>query len=132
MAGSKLTFYTMVTGSCMFFVQSETGNGLQFLPDWQSWTNVLLLAIVPTVVSCVTMVYSVHYIGSTATAVLGALEPVTAVCIGVLIFNEAFTFSLATGIILIIISVMLIILSKNILKNMTYLRRKVIHLALRR
>lgn len=50
------------------------------------------------------------------TSVLGAMEPLTAVVIGVCIFNEAFTMQEATGILLIIVAVTIIILSDT-LKN---------------
>ena len=57
-----------------------------------------MLALIPTVVSLVLMTVAVHAIGSTPTAVMGALEPLTAVVIGVTIFGELFTARLAAGI----------------------------------
>ena len=74
-----------------------------------SLVNLILLAIVPTVISNITLVLAVHNIGGTLTAVLGAMEPVTAVFVGVLVFGEPFTFNLAIGILLIIIAVTMII-----------------------
>ena len=68
----------------------------------------------PTVVSNITLVIAVRHIGGTLTSVLGAVEPITAVGIGVLVFSEPFTPQLALGILLIIIAVTLIILSKFI------------------
>ena len=43
------------------------------------------------VISLVTMTKAIHYIGSTPTAILGALAPVTALFFGVLIFGEQLT-----------------------------------------
>lgn len=114
MSGTKLTFYALLVGLAMFYTKAQAGGGIQLLPDWQSWANIVILAVVPTVVSCITMVLSVHHIGSTNTAVLGALEPVTAVCVGVLVFSEPFTSNLALGIVLIISAVTLIILGNRI------------------
>lgn len=111
MTGGKVSFYTLVTGAVMALVKSCFGEGMQVLPDWSSVFNVVMLAIVPTVISCVTMVYSVRYVGSTTTSVLGAVEPVTAVVVGILVFSEPFTLNLMVGILLIIIAVLLIILS---------------------
>jgi drug/metabolite transporter (DMT)-like permease len=54
----------------------------------------------------------VHMIGSTPTAILGALEPVAAVAIGILVFDETMTLPLATGIMLILSAVILIVLGK--------------------
>lgn len=125
MSGAKLTFYAMLVSACFFLIKAQVFGGLQSIPDWETMTNILLLAIVPTVVSCISMVYSVHYIGSTATAVLGAMEPVTAVCVGVLVFGEPFTSNLALGILLIIMSVTLIILSKHIMRNFVLIHHRV-------
>ena len=76
--------------------------------------NLFLLALVPTVISNITLVVAVQHIGGTLTAVLGAVEPITAVGVGVLVFGEPFTPQLAFGILLIIIAVTLIILSKTL------------------
>lgn len=126
MSGQKITFYAMLVATTLFFIKSQFGEGLQALPDWQSAVNILLLAIIPTVVSCITMVYSVQNIGSTYTAVLGAMEPLTAVCVGILVFHEPFTPNLAAGILLIIIAVVLIILSGIILKSLSGIKHMVV------
>lgn len=118
MNGRKITFYAMVTAMALFFMKAQFNGGLQALPDGGAIMNVVLLGFIPTVVSCVTMVSSVHYIGSTYTAVLGAMEPLTAVCVGIWVFGEPFTPGLAMGIVLIITAVTLIVLSGAILKSM--------------
>ena len=53
---------------------------------------------------------AIHYIGSTSTAILGALEPVTALFFGVLLFHEKLTPRLMVGILMIITAVTLIII----------------------
>ncbi len=68
-----------------------------------------MLALVPTVISNLALVHSVKGIGSTLTSVLGAMEPVTAVCVGIFIFDEVFTFHIGSGIAFIIFAVLLII-----------------------
>ena len=59
------------------------------------------------------MVKAVKIIGSTPTAILGALEPVTAVAIGVLVFGEILTGRLIAGIVLILGSTVLIAVKKG-------------------
>ena len=71
-----------------------------------------MLALIPTVVSNLALVRAVKSIGSTLTSVLGAMEPVTAVCVGIFLFGEAFTTSIGVGIALIIVAVMVIILKR--------------------
>ncbi|MEG1288949.1 MAG: DMT family transporter [Bacteroidales bacterium] len=111
MGGLKLTFYSMSIASILFCIKALLGEGLQPLPDSEAYINMVLLGIIPTVISCVTLVYAVQYIGSTYTALLGALDPVTAVIVGIIVFSEPFTTNLAIGILMIIGAVTLIILS---------------------
>ena len=59
------------------------------------------------------MTVAVHEVGATPTAIMGALEPLTAVAIGVLIFGESFTLRLAVGVVLILSAVLLIVLGKR-------------------
>lgn len=128
MTGRKLTFYVFVVSTILFAIKAGTNEGIQPIPDPMSFANLILLAIVPTVISNITLVLAVHNIGGTLTAVLGAVEPITAVCVGVLVFSEPFTPNLAVGILLIIIAVTLIILSKSIQNTLREIYRKVTHL----
>lgn len=116
MQGEKLIFYALSISACFFFIQAQVKGGVQILPDTESVINIIMLATIPTVVSCIAMVYAVQHIGSTSTAVLGALEPVTAVAVGVFAFNEVFSLNLAIGICFILTAVLLIIMSGRIEK----------------
>lgn len=123
MPGRKLTFYVFIVSTLLFFIKIQIGGTLQPIPDTASFINLLLLAFVPTVVSNITLVKAVHHIGSTLTSVLGAMEPVTAVGVGVCLFGEPFTPHLAVGILLIIVAVTMIILSKYIRKSLQEIQR---------
>lgn len=127
MTGRKLTFYVFLVSTLLFAIKATTNHGIQAIPDSASLLNLLLLALVPTVISNITLVLAVHHIGGTLTAVLGATEPVTAVCVGVLVFSEPFTPHLAMGILLILLAVTMIILSKNIQKALREIRRALPH-----
>ena len=127
MGGRKLTFYVFVVSTALFAIKAGTNQGIQPIPDSMSFVNLILLAIVPTVISNITLVLAVHNIGGTLTAVLGAVEPITAVCVGILVFSEPFTPNLAVGILLIIIAVTMIILSKSIQGTLRKLYRKAAH-----
>lgn len=83
------------------------------LATGREWGYSLMLAIVPTVFSLVSMGIAVRIIGSTPTAIMGALEPLTAVVIGLTVFREALTVNLVAGILLILTAVITIILSKG-------------------
>lgn len=116
MKGLKLTFYVLFSGCCIFFIISQIKGTFQYIPDSSSALNLLMLAIIPTVISNLTLVNAVKYIGSTLTAILGAMEPVTAVFVGIFVFSEPFTASLISGILLIISAVSIIILSRQLNK----------------
>lgn len=124
MTGRRLTFYVFVVSTLLFAIKAIGNGGIQPVPDMMSFVNLFLLAVVPTVISNITLVQAVHHIGGTLTAVLGAMEPVTAVLVGVFVFSEPFTLNLATGIFLIIVAVTMIILSKTIRKVLREIRRK--------
>lgn len=120
MSGYKLTLYAMIFSSLFFLVKASLSGGVQAFTDTTSVIDLFMLALLATVVSNIAMVYSVQYIGSTATAVLGAMEPVTAVCVGIFAFKEVFTKNLALGILLIVIAVSLIVLSDIISKKIKF------------
>lgn len=123
MSSLKLTFYVLLI--CMFslLAYSFTSPGLylQPPPSPRAWFFACWLGLVPTVLSLVLMAIAVHEVGATPTAIMGALEPLTAVAIGVLVFGESLTFRLIIGIVLILSAVLLIVLGKNFhLKTITH------------
>ena len=115
MGSVKMTFYAICFCLVFLLLYSVTlGSGLPpVLTEATSWGWGFMLGLVPTVLSLIFMVKAVKSIGSTPTAILGALEPVTAVSIGVLVFGEILTSRLIAGIILILGSVVLIAIKKK-------------------
>ncbi|MEL5892030.1 DMT family transporter [Bacteroides sp. GD17] len=113
MKGLKMTFYVFLFGGMLLFIGIQaSGIGLQAIPDRVTLGNLVMLALVPTVISNLALVRAIKNIGSTLTSVLGAMEPVTAVGVGILVFGEPFTNSIAIGILLIISAVTVIILKR--------------------
>lgn len=109
----KLTFYSLLFGGLLFLIRLRGGVYLQMLPSSYYLIHIILIALLPTIVSLVTMTLAIHYIGSTITAILGALEPLTALVIGVLVFDEQMSWRIAWGILLILSAVTIIVLFKN-------------------
>ena len=118
---TKLTFYAILFGLSVYIVRLNFCTELQMIPSPLLWADVLALAILPTAVSLICTTLAIHYIGSTPTAILGALEPVTALFFGVLLFHEKLTPRLMAGILMIITAVTLIILGKSLIKKMSML-----------
>lgn len=114
MSAVKLTFYVLFVGTLLILAYSliDEGARLQPLATPRMWLYAMVLALFPTVISLILMVIAVHDVGSTPTAVMGALEPITAVCIGIFVFGEAFSVRLAIGIALILTAVILIVAGK--------------------
>lgn len=119
----KLTFYTLLFGVFLFAFQVDFGQSLQYPTHWYLWGNAICLAIFPTAISFLCTTQAIQCIGATPTAILGALEPLTAVFFGITIFGEAMTPRLAVGILLIITAVTLIIAGKTVSTHLIRLRK---------
>lgn len=123
MDSSTLTFYALLFGSILYFVRLtdiDLNNAsftfaLQAPQNPWLWVNLLCLALFPTIISLVTMNLSIHYIGSTPAAILGALEPITALFVGVFVFNETFTPRIVAGVILVLSAVTMLVAGKKLL-----------------
>ncbi|MBO5586757.1 MAG: DMT family transporter [Prevotella sp.] len=113
----KLTFYVLLICAMCLFAYSFTSSDLHLMlpPSPRAWFFACWLGLVPTVLSLLFMTIAVHEVGATPTAIMGALEPLTAVAIGVMMFGEAFTFRLCVGIVLILAAVLLIVAGKHFL-----------------
>lgn len=123
MATLKVTFYVLLFGSLLFLFRLAAKGGMTMPQEWYHWLNLFLLALFPTAISFICTTKAVIYIGSTTTAILGALEPVTALFIGVVVFKEELTYKEFSGVMLIIIAVTLVIAGGSITGNMLRLRK---------
>ncbi len=118
-----VTFYVLSAGLLLFVARIACGEAL-IMPDrWYLWGNLLALALFPTAISFLCTTSAIQHIGSTPTAILGALEPVTAVFFGVAVFGEAFTPRIACGIVLIVLAVTLVIAGNNLGSALTHFRK---------
>lgn len=117
MNSAKLSFYVMLFGLLVYVVNLKFCTNLQGLTTITAWLFVIGLAIFPTIISLETIGIAIKLIGSTNTAILGALEPLTAIFFGILFFNESLTLRISIGVILILFGVFLIISGKMTLNN---------------
>lgn len=124
MPAMKLTFYVLLFGACIFLVRLMASGGVPLLPSPSAWGLALCLGLFPTVISLVLVTLAINYIGSTPTAIIGALEPVTAVFFGVTIFGEHLSPRICVGIVLILCSVTLIIAGKRIRQQLQHAVRR--------
>ncbi len=109
----KLSFYVMLFGLLVYIYNLKFCSELQIINTPFLWLCTLALSIFPTVISLETINISIRLIGSTPTAILGALEPLTAIFFGVFVFHQSLTPKIILGIILILTGVLAIILQKT-------------------
>lgn len=118
-----VTFYVLVFGLVIFGLNIWAKGSIDIPQGFRQWSGVGALALLPTAVSFLCTTMAIGYIGSTPTAILGAMEPVTAVIIGITVFGEQLTFRNIAGLILILIAVTLVIVGGSIGHPITAIRR---------
>ena len=111
----KVTFYVLLFGWSLFAIRSLFEGGIQTPPTdkWYLWGNLLALGLLPTAISLLTTTIAIQLIGSTPTAILGALEPATAIFFGITVFNETLTIRETCGLALIIIAVCMVVVARD-------------------
>ncbi|MCT7461211.1 DMT family transporter [Aliarcobacter cryaerophilus] len=116
MSALKVTFYSMLFCTITILIHSFFDSSLNIIPlvNFNMWFYTIFLALVPTIISLLFLIKAIQLIGSTSASILGALEPLTAVLIGVYVFNEKITFWLVIGIVFILFGVILIVLKDYI------------------
>ena len=107
-----LTLYALLTGMILFATLRicQGGSFVEGIGTAADWANLLGLAIVPTMISMLTLAISSRYIGPTKTSVLGVFEPLTAILIGTVLFRETLSMKMAVGIIICVAAVVFMIL----------------------
>lgn len=109
----KVTFYVLLFGLSLFVARLLYSGVLNTPDQWYLWANLLALAVFPTAISFLCTTGAIQYIGSTPTAILGALEPVTAIFFGIAVFGESLTVRESFGLVMIIVAVTFVIAGGN-------------------
>lgn len=113
MNSAKMTFYVMLFGLIVYITNLNFCTELQSLTSPILWMYTIGLALFPTIISIETINIAIKLIGSTTTAILGSLEPLTALFFGVVIFHEQLTLRIILGIVAVLFGVILIIKRKH-------------------
>ena len=123
-----VTFHMLIFGCMVFGGRILLGMADFVLPSRPGlWLNILALSVLPTIVSFACTTRAIQLVGSTPTAILGALEPLTAVILGIILFDEGMTAREAVGIVMILVAVTFVILrgsklNTGIVKHLTRFR----------
>lgn len=120
---SKLLFYVIACGSAVYLAMMPLGNELTLPTKESGWLNLTALAVIPTLLSLTCTTKAIQLIGSTPTAILGALEPVSAVLLSVTVLGQSLTPRDIAGGILIIIATTIVIGDKSVDKLILHVRK---------
>lgn len=106
-----LTFYILLSGALIFMLLALVSpTGIQSIPSTNALLRLLSLAFLCTLISDFTLILAIKLVGSTITSILGSMEPVVAVAIGIFYFGESFGLMSLVGLLLIIASVTLVVI----------------------
>lgn len=110
----KFTTWIMMLSAVYFIIGAFVCNGkLTVVTDAGIWLNILGLGLWSTMVSNITGVKGNRRIGPTMTSILGALQPLTAVILGVLFLNEHLYMRSMIGCTIILVAVTIIVLHQK-------------------
>ena len=110
----KFTTWIMLLSAIYFIAGALFIDGrITIVTDFKSWMNILGLGLWATMISNFTGVKAIRRIGPTLTSILGALQPLTAVVLGVIFLDEHLGISTISGITLILAAVTMIVLHQR-------------------
>ena len=114
----KFTTWIMLLSAVYFIICAFIFEGeLQMIHEGKNWLYILGLGLWSTMISNFTGVKAVRRIGPTLTSILGALQPVTAVILGVTFLNEHLYMKSLIGILLILAAVTVVVMHQNSRKH---------------
>lgn len=110
----KFTTWIMMLSAVYFIICGLIFDGrITFVTDWKLWLYIAGLGLWSTMVSNFTGVKAVRRIGPTLTSVLGALQPLTAVILGILFLDEHLGIRTVIGIAIIMVTVTFIVVHQH-------------------
>ena len=114
----KFTTWMMMLSAVYFIVCGLIFDGkITLLSDLKLWGYIAGLGLWSTMISNFTGVKAVRRIGPTMTSILGALQPLTAVVLGVMFLNEHLGIRTILGICIIMVTVTFIVAHQQTAKH---------------
>lgn len=123
-----LTFWLLFISAIFFGLISLATDSFVIVTDVTVWANLVALALIATVLSNFLLVYAIKRIGSTYAAILGAVEPVTAVTVGIVLFDEALNLPIVIGILFIFTAVGIVVMRNRLERIIKRFRNQLIKL----
>ncbi|MBD5254650.1 MAG: DMT family transporter [Barnesiella sp.] len=120
---TKLLFYVLLSGTFFFVCMIPLGSELTLPAESADWCSLVALAIIPTVLSLACTTRAIQLIGSTPTAIFGALEPVSAVVLSVVVLGQTITVRDVVGGVLIVIATTIVVADNSVDRIILHVRK---------
>ncbi len=117
-SGLSITFWVLFFGMLASLINALASGTFVWLQSWHEAALAVLLAVVTAAVSNLTLVLAIQRIGSTMTSILGVMEPLTAVTVGIIVFDEPATMGVFAGVAVICAAVILVMTGPQIAQRM--------------
>lgn len=108
-----LTFYVLAFSALFYIALACCKGTLCWVTTPRFLYEMTMLGVVSTVISARLLVAAVTRIGSVPASVLGTLEPITAIVVGVFAFQEELNIRNFTGLLMVLVAVLVVILRMN-------------------
>ena len=99
------------------------GSELTLHAKGSGWLNLAARAIIPTGFSLACTTRAIQLIGSTPTAILGALEPLSAVVLSITVLGQDITGREIIGGVLIVVATLMVIADKSVDSFILHVRK---------
>ena len=120
---TRLLFYVLCWGCVVYLAMIPMGQEMTLPTVGSGWLNLIALAIIPTVLSLACTTRAIQLIGSTPTAILGALEPVSAIILSVTVLGQSITVRDILGGLLIVLATTIVIGDKSVDRLILHVRK---------
>lgn len=104
-----LTCYVLLFTAVFYVIVALPQGKLEFVARPRFLLDMTQLAILSTIVSARLLVAAVKLIGSVPSSVLGTLEPITAIVVGVVYFREQLTYVNYIGLFIVMAAVLVVV-----------------------
>jgi len=88
----------MISSLVLYITAETTGRTIPITEiPWQSWTAIVYMVIFGSVISFIAYLYALQHLPMGMVSVYAYFNPIVAVLLGALLFNESLSFFIAAG-----------------------------------
>ncbi|MDQ0254830.1 drug/metabolite transporter (DMT)-like permease [Evansella vedderi] len=120
-----ITVYALLMGCLFIFPTSGLWKKTEAFQSTDVWLNIIGVAVISTILAYTLYTFGLVFIESSKAAILGAMEPIVAVLVGVFVFKDALNSLQVVGIIFVITSAFITVFHK---KRKVKLKKKISNL----